>query len=168
MYLGGEFGEDADEVNAYAASTFFTVDRIASYLQEWKEYYNSGGLILTDRYTTSNAIHQGSKLQHNEREDFFNWLYEYEFDLIGLPAPDLVLYMDIEANQALERLERRQQETGTSGDIHETDISHLALSALSGRHAADYYGWHKIACFDGKRERGEFEIHNEVINFLQL
>jgi len=168
MYLGGEFGEDADSVNPYAASTFFTVDRIASYLQDWKEYYESGGLILTDRYTTSNAIHQGAKMQSHQREFFFEWLYSYEFNLIGLPAPDIVIYMDIEAGQATKRLERRQQETGTTGDIHETDAAYLELSSRSGRQAAEHYGWHKIACFDGDRERGEFEIHNEILNFLQL
>jgi len=168
MYLGGEFGSGPDCVNAYAASTFFTVDRIASYLQDWKEYYDQGGLILTDRYTTSNAIHQGAKLPPGKREAFFRWLYTYEFQLIGLPEPDHVLYMDIDATDAAERLERRQHETGTSGDIHETDISFLELCAHTGRQAADYYGWHKIPCFDGDRARGEFEIHGEILKFLQL
>jgi len=168
MYLGGEFGNDPDAVNAYAASSFFTVDRIASFLQDWKEYYGSGGLILTDRYTTSNAIHQGAKLPIDKREQFFKWLYEYEFELVGLPKPDFVIYMDIDAHQSSMRLSRRQSQTGTSADIHEQDIAFLDQSAKSGKQAADYYGWHKIKCFDGDVERSVDEIHAQVYNLLQV
>jgi len=168
MYLGGEFGNDPDAVNAFAASSFFTVDRIASYLQDWKEYYDSGGLILTDRYTTSNAIHQGAKLTPDKRERFFKWLYEYEFELVGLPKPDFVIYMDIEAHRSVARLSHRQAQTGTSADIHEQDISFLEQSAKSGRQAADYYGWHKIKCFDGDNERTVEEIHDQIYNLLQV
>ena len=162
MYLGGEFGGDPDAVNAYAASSFFAVDRFASFIQDWRDYYNGGGLVLTDRYTASNAIHQGAKLPPEDRECFFEWLYDYEFNLMGLPAPDLVIYMDIEAGQAARRLSRRQSETGTAGDIHETDIEYLRQSAGCGAHAADFYGWTKFSCFTDSRERGEDEIHREI------
>jgi len=168
MYLGGKFGNDPDAVNAFAASSFFTVDRIASYLQDWKEYYEDGGLILTDRYTTSNAIHQGAKLASDKREKFFKWLYEYEFELIGLPKPDFVIYMDIEAHKSALRLSNRQLQTGTSADIHEQDIAFLEQSAKSGGQAADYYGWHKIKCFDEEKERSADEIHAQVYNLLQV
>jgi len=168
MYLGGDFGLDPDSVNAYAASTFFTVDRIASYLQDWKAYYESGGLIVTDRYTTSNAIHQGAKLPAEELERFFKWLYEYEFDMVGLPKPDCVIYMDIKARHAMKRLSQRQAETGTKADIHELDAGFLDQSARAGLHAADYYGWHKISCFDGERQRSVSEIHKDIMAVLQL
>jgi dTMP kinase len=167
MYLGGEFGGDPDAVNAYAASSFFAVDRIASFIQDWRGHYEGGGLILTDRYTTSNAIHQGAKLPPQQRERFFAWLYEFEFNLLGLPAPDFVIYMDIEAEQAARRLQRRQAETGTAGDIHENDMAYLAHCALSGRHAADHYGWHRVSCFLDGRERSESEIHQEIYTTLK-
>jgi thymidylate kinase len=93
MYLAGEFGKNPDDVNAYAASTFYAVDRYASFRKVWGAYYSSGGLILTDRYTTSNAVHQASKVSDHMRKDFFRWLYEFEFDLMGLPAPDDVFYL---------------------------------------------------------------------------
>jgi len=168
MYLGGAFGNDPDSVNPYAASSFFTVDRIASYLQDWKAYYEDGGFVLTDRYTTSNAIHQGAKLSSVARENFFRWLYSYEFELVGLPKPDNVIYMDIEAEQSAKRLARRQTETGTKGDIHEQDLNYLALSAQSGRQAADYFGWIKVNCFSGEHEHSEEEIHREVLRVLEL
>ena len=166
MYLGGEFGNDPDAVNAYAASSFYAVDRFASYIQDWGEYYRNGGLVLTDRYTTSNALHQGAKLPAERREDFFKWLYEYEFDRIGLPAPDSVVYLDIEAGQAALRLKRRQMQTGSGGDIHEKNIEYLSQSARSGKQAAALYGWHIIRCFDGERERAEDELHREISDFI--
>jgi len=167
MYLGGEFGGDPDAVNAYAASSFYAVDRIASFIRDWRGYYEGGGLVLTDRYTTSNAIHQGAKLPPDERESFFKWLYEYEFDLLGLPAPDFVIYMDIGAEQAYRRLSRREAETGTVGDIHEKDIKYLECCAHTGMQAASQYGWHAIRCFVDGCERSEDEIHHEIYTTLK-
>ena len=162
MYLGGEFGNDPDAVNAYAASSFFAVDRYASFMQDWRGYFESGGLVLTDRYTTSNAIHQGAKLPHEQRERFFSWLYDYEFNLMGLPPPDLVLYMDINAQTAARRLRQRQADTGTDADIHEKDAVYLEQCAKSGAEAAAFYNWRKISCFLEARERTEEEIHLEI------
>lgn len=162
MYLGGEFGDDPDSVNAYAASSFYAVDRFASFVQDWRGYYESGGLVLTDRYTTSNAIHQGAKLPSDKREHFFKWLYEYEFTLLGLPAPDSVIYMDIEAKQAARRLRARQAETDTTGDIHEKDAAYLENCAQCGKQAALLYNWIRICCFRDGRERDEGSIHREI------
>ena len=166
MYLGGEFGDDPDAVNAYAASSFFAVDRFSSFMQDWRGYYESGGLVLTDRYTTSNAIHQGAKLPDGQRELFFKWLYDYEFRLMGLPAPDYVLYMDITADASAKRLRQRQIETGISGDIHEKDISYLDQCAKTGAQAADFYNWHKIKCFTESGERTREDIHTETYELI--
>ena len=108
MYLGGEFGSSPDDVNAYAASTFYAVDRYASYKKVWGEYYRNGGLLISDRYTTSNAVHQGGKVPPEEREEFFRWLYELEYTRMGLPRPDLVLCLD----------RPTQRPTFTSGTRH--------------------------------------------------
>jgi dTMP kinase len=167
LYLGGEFGNDPDAVNAYAASSFFAVDRIASFIQDWRRYYEGGGLVLTDRYTTSNAIHQGAKLPPEKREGFFKWLYEYEFDLLGLPAPDFVIYLDIGAEIAYRRLSLRQAETGLGGDIHEQDIAYLESCAQTGIQAAKQYGWHAIRCLLDGCERSEDEIHREIYTTLK-
>jgi len=166
MYLNGEFGDSPDSVNAYAASSFYAVDRYASFAQDWHEYYNSGGLILTDRYTTSNALHQGAKIAENEREQFFKWLYDYEFNRIGLPAPDLVIYMDITAEFAATRLKRRQTETGTSADIHENDMTYLRNCAKSGKHAAEELDWQCISCVSNGSERDLNEIHSEIYKLV--
>ncbi|MCL2124861.1 MAG: thymidylate kinase [Oscillospiraceae bacterium] len=162
MYLEGDFGNDPDAVNAYAASSFFAVDRFASYKQDWGDYYNNGGLILTDRYTTSNAIHQGSKLPYEQRASFFKWLYEYEFDLMRLPAPDVVLFMDIDVKTAIRRIKQRQSNAGARSDIHENDISYLEHCAQCGEQAAEYFGWRKVQCYIGEQERTVNDIHDEI------
>ena len=149
MYLGGEFGSNPGDVNAYAASTFFAVDRFASYAKVWRDYYLGGGLLLADRYTTSNAIHQGSKLPPEERGEFFRWLYDFEFRLLGLPKPDAVLYMDVSLDTSLSQMRRRESETNTKGDIHETDNAYLAKCLECGALAADTLGWTRIQCENG-------------------
>jgi dTMP kinase len=166
MYLAGEFGEDPNAVNAYAASSFFAVDRFASYIKVWRSYYKNGGTIVTDRYTTSNALHQGSKLPAGDRPEFFSWLYRYEFDLMELPKPDIVLYMDISAQKAAQRMRARETATGTNSDIHERDIEYLKKCSECGRMAANHFGWNTISCFDGDRPRSELEIHEEIVHLL--
>lgn len=167
MYLNGEFGDDPDAVNAYAASSFYAVDRFASFKQDWGDYYSHGGLVLTDRYTTSNAIHQGAKLPPARRGDFFKWLFEYEFDLIGLPKPDLVIFMDIEAEYAARRLNCRQAETDTAGDIHEKDALYLKHCSKCGKQAALLYNWRAIDCVRGGCERCEGELHEEIYGIVK-
>ena len=118
MYLGGEFGARPSDVNAYAASTFYAVDRFASYQKVWKEYYQNGGLMLSDRYTTSNAVHQGSKEPDESREDFFRWLYEFEYGHMELPKPDIVIYLDVPTELTGQMLRRREHDTHTHADIN--------------------------------------------------
>ena len=158
MYLAGEFGDKPGDVNAYAASAFFAVDRYASYIQDWREYYQSGGLIVTDRYTTSNAVHQASKLNPGEREGFLHWLSDFEYGRMGLPAPDLVLFVDVELETALAHLRRREAETHTQADIHERDDSYLAASIEAARTAAKLYGWKRL-----EGSAGVEEIARQVI-----
>ena len=166
MYLGGELGDSPDAVNAYAASSFYAVDRYASYLQDWRDYYLNGGLILADRYTTSNALHQGSKVSDDERAQFLKWLYEYEFDLLRLPRPDMVLYMNIDAELSGKRLLKRQSETGESRDIHELDSGYLKKCASLGREVADFYGWHSIDCTKDGAELGMAQLHDIVYDIV--
>jgi len=167
MYLNGDFGENPADVNAYAASSFFAADRYASFVQDWGEYYKSGGLIVTDRYTTSNALHQGSKMESSQRKTFFDWLYEYEFSLIGLPKPNLVFYMNIPATVAAERLSLRQEKTGTHADIHEQDFLYLSSCAESGAQAAAQFDWCVIDCEKNAQARSAEDIHSEIFERLQ-
>lgn len=163
MYLNGEFGVHPGDVNAYAASAFYAVDRYASYKKVWGEQYVRGGLILADRYTTSNAVHQASKLPEEEWESFFEWLFEFECDKLGLPRPDQVILLDMPTQRAVEMLRRRESDTHTAGDIHEVDTAYLALCRKTALAAATYFGWHKIPCVtpDGTLRTVE-DIHTEI------
>lgn len=166
MYLAGEFGDNPEDVNAFAASTFYAVDRFASYKKDWGNYYQSGGLLLADRYTTSNAVHQGSKVKPEEREDFFQWLYDFEFRLMELPRPDLVIYLNMPTEQALELLHQRQAKTGGSGDIHERDAVYLKKCGETALAAARYYGWAEIGCAAGGDIREALDIHDEIYSLV--
>lgn len=162
MYLGGEFGPNPADVNAYAASTFYAVDRFASYRKAWGEYYQKGGMILSDRYTTSNAVHQGSKLEASRREEFFRWLYDLEFERMELPKPDLVVYLDVPTALTEGMMRHREQETNTHADIHEKDLNYLRTCRETGLEAAAFYGWTVVHCDREGRMRTIEEIHREI------
>ena len=162
MYLGGEFGKDPSNVNAYAASAFYAVDRYASYKKAWGQWYNDGGLILSDRYTTSNAVHQASKEAPEQRQEFLRWLYEFEYDKLGLPKPDLVIYLDVPTAFTEQLMRGREAATGTHADIHEKDTAYLATCRETGRAAAEYYGWQIINCVKDGQMRSIEDIHEEI------
>lgn len=162
MYLGGEFGKSPSDVNAYAASAFYSVDRYASYRKVWGKWYEEGGLVVSDRYTTSNAVHQASKEPEDKREDFLNWLYDFEYDKLGLPRPDLVIYLDVPTDFTEKMLRHRESETHTQADIHEQDMQYLATCRRMGRAAAEHYGWTVIRCVRDGAMRSVEDIHEEI------
>ena len=162
MYLGGEFGKSPSDVNAYAASAFYSVDRYASYRKVWGKWYEAGGLVVSDRYTTSNAVHQASKEPEDKREDFLNWLYDFEYDKLGLPRPDLVIYLDVPTDFTEKMLRHRETETHTQADIHEQDTQYLATCRRMGRAAAEHYGWTVIRCVRDGAMRSKEDIHEEI------
>ena len=162
MYLGGEFGKSPSDVNAYAASAFYSVDRYASYRKVWGKWYEEGGLVVSDRYTTSNAVHQASKEPEDKREDFLNWLYDFEYDKLGLPRPDLVIYLDVPTDFTEKMLRHRESETNTHADIHEQDMQYLATCRRMGRAAAEHYGWTVIRCIRDGAMRSMEDIHEEI------
>ena len=162
MYLGGEFGNKPSDVNAYAASAFYAVDRYASYKQDWGKWYEDGGLILSDRYTTSNAVHQASKETGESRDAFLKWLYEFEYDKLGLPRPDLTIYLDVPTDFTEKLMRGREQDTGTKADIHEQDTEYLNTCRRTGRAAAEFYGWTVIDCVKDGQMRSIEDIHQEI------
>ena len=162
MYLGGQFGTNPKDVNAYAASSFYAVDRYASYKMDWGQWYEEGGVVLSDRYTTSNAVHQASKEQGENRQAFLKWLYDFEYDKLGLPRPDLTIYLDVPTDFTEKMLRGREAATNTSADIHEKDMTYLATCRESGREAARFYGWTVIQCVKDGQMRSIEDIHNEI------
>ena len=167
MYLNGDFGSRPDDVNAYASSIFYAVDRYASYMTDWKAYYQSGGVVLSDRYTTSNAVHQGAKLPPEEQPRFFDWLYDLEYVKLGMPRPDLVIFLDVDLATSEARMHRRQLKTGKSGDIHERDTEYLQLCLDTGHRAAAHYGWRVVDFMKDGKEREVDEKHEEIYKIVR-
>lgn len=167
MYLGGEFGTKPDDVNAYTASTFFAVDRFASYKKDWGSVYEQGGIFLSDRYTTSNAVHQGSKLSEEELPAFFRWLSDLEYDKMCLPRPDLVIYLDVDIETSLARMRRREAKNHTHADIHEKDVEYLRRCLRTADRAAEFYGWKRIPYLKDGVERDVDEKNAEIYRIIR-
>lgn len=167
LYLGGAFGTKPSDVNGYAASAFYAVDRFASYKQDWGKWYEEGGLVISDRYTTSNAVHQTAKEPEENRQEFLRWLYEFEYDRLGLPKPDLVIYLDVPTEFTDKLMRQRESSTGTQADIHEKDMAYLATCRQTGRMAADFYGWKVIHCVRDGAMRSIEDIHEEIYGYVK-
>lgn len=146
MYLSGEFSQNAADVNAYAASTFYAADRYASYKLYWEKNYKDGELILASRYVCSNAVHQMSKLPRSEWDGFLEWLEDYEYDKLGLPRPDRTVILDIPVELSQKRLSERYNGDESRKDIHESDISYMNNCRRCALYAAQKKGWDVVSC----------------------
>ena len=163
LYLNGAFGTDPADVNAYAAATFYSVDRFASYKQDWGGWYEQGGLVIADRYTTSNAVHQTSKLPREQQRAFLDWLFDFEYRKMGLPEPDRVIYLDMPTELSEQMMRRREEATHTHADIHEQDEAYLRSCRESAARVVDWCGWQRIRCDRDGRIRSIQDIHQEVL-----
>lgn len=168
MYLNGEFGGSPDAVNAYAASSFYAVDRYASYKKFWEEAYRGGALIVAARYTTSNAIHQMAKLPEAEWDTYLRWLEQYEYDLLGLPRPDRVLFLDMPPAVSQRLLSARYQGDDGKKDIHERDRAYLLRCRQTALYAGRQLGWDIVSCGDDEGPYQEDVITEELIRLIGL
>lgn len=164
MYLNGQFGSNPNDVNAYAASVFYTVDRYASYKVKWGEYYNNGGTVISGRYTTSNAIHQASKLSPENWKDFLDWLYDFEYSKIGIPKPDKVIFLDMPIEVSQKLLSKRYCGDESKKDIHESDTAYLDSCRKAAVFTAEYSGWEIIPCSENGNARSIEDISKDVLN----
>ena len=166
MYLSGEFGENAKDVSPYIASTFYAVDRYATYKRYYEDYYKNGGIILADRYTTANMVHQAGKIQDKaERDKFLKWLWDFEFNLYGLPVPTKTFFINMPPNYALKLIENRENKFTHQAqkDIHERDKSHIVDSYETACSLVNDYDWYEVKCVnDDGAIRTVDDIHNEI------
>lgn len=166
MYLAGEFGTDPCDVNPYAASAFYTVDRYASYKSSWGEYYNSGGSVIAGRYTTSNAVHQTSKLPKNEWKSFLDWLYDFEYNKIAVPKPDAVIFLDMPVEVSQQLLEKRYSANNGKKDIHESNTAYLNACREAAVFTAEYSGWHIVGCSENGKPRTVDKIADDILRHV--
>lgn len=162
MYLSGRFGEDAEAVNAYAASSFYTVDRYASYKTVWGNFYGGGGVVVADRYTTSNAVHQCAKLPRAQWDAYLAWLFDFEYEKIAIPKPDLVVYLDVDPAVSQKLMTQRYGGDEAKKDIHEKNLVYLGHSRLAAQYCAGALGWHCVPCSHERQMRAREAIHEDV------
>lgn len=166
MYLNGDFGKDPNDVNAFAASSFFAVDRFASFRRRWGADYKDGLLILADRYTTSNMVYQMPKLPRSDWEDFLTWLQDFEYVRLGIPKPDLTIYLDMPPEISQKLLEKRYRENGGVKDIHESNMAYLNACRQTAAFAAKRLGWQVISCAFNNMPKEKENIHREILDIV--
>ena len=162
MYLQGALGSRPGDVSAYAASTLYAVDRYGAYKEDWGADYESGQLILANRYTTSNAVHQAPKLPEEERWAYLDWLFDLEYNRLALPEPNLVIYLDLPAEISGQLLRLRQEATHTKADIHEQDGAYLRACRESAQEIVRRLGWRRVDCSRDGAVRTPEDIHQEL------
>lgn len=170
MYLAGAFGDNALNINPYPVSTMFAIDRYASYKMDWESFYNAGGIIVTDRYTTSNMVHQASKIENiDEKSKYLGWLEDLEYNKMGIPKPDLVIFLNMPTEMAVKLMEARKNKiTGEEKkDIHEKDTSYLKKSYDNACDIAKKYNWQEIKCVENKRLKTIEEIGEEIYTLVK-
>ena len=166
MYLAGEFGKNPGDVNAYAASLFYAVDRFASFKKGWCDFYNNGGLILAGRYATSNAIHQTSKLDKSEWAEYLAWLEDLEYEKVGIPKPDKVIYLNVPIEVSQKLLSERYDGDESKKDIHEKDMDYLMACRKAAKYASKKCNWNVINCADGNKPRTIESISDEILSIV--
>lgn len=166
MYLSGQFGKDPQDVNAYAASTFYAVDRFASFKRDWGGFYEGGGIVVADRYTTSNAVHQCSKLPQEQWDAFLAWLFDFEYHLLGIPSPDLVVYLSVDPAVSQRLMTGRYQGDESRKDIHEGNLAYLRRSRLAAEYCSSRLGWRQIECCRGGQMRTVEAIQADILALI--
>jgi dTMP kinase len=170
MYLRGEFGENPNKVNPYAASAFYAVDRFASFQKEWQGFYIEGGMIIADRYTTSNLIHQAVKFtDEKEKEKYLDWVWDFEFNRLALPVPDVVFFLDMPPDFSEKLIAMRKNKFTGKGqkDIHEINKDYLRESYKNACWIAEKYNWVKIECVQNNEVKPIAEIHENLYFLLK-
>ena len=164
MYLAGEFGDKPGDVNAFAASSFYAVDRYANFKRHWKDLYENDYVILADRYTTSNCVHQCSKLPEEDWDSYISWLYNYEFNQLAIPKPDLVIFLDMDPEISQKLMSSRYKGDENKKDIHEKDTEYLAKCRKAAFYSAEKLGWKVIKCYSDGNPLPIEEIANKISN----
>lgn len=167
MYLGGEFGSSADDVNAYAAGAFYAVDRYASFNLGWKKDYESGTLIIADRYATSNSIYQMEKIEESKWDEYLEWSEDFEYNKLSIPRPDCVIYLDMPVEISQRLMTSRYNGDENKKDVHEVNVDFLNKCRKSALYTAEKQGWKVIECSNGKEPYSVDEIHKKIVDIVK-
>jgi len=165
MFLGGEFGNDANVIDAYQASAFYAVDRVATMAKINVKDYD---YIIFDRYVPSNMIHQSARVKDkNELEEFLTWIDEFEFGKMRLPRPDKIIFLDMPVEVSLELANARKDlKNGQTHDIFEEDKNHMFRAYENAKYVAEKFGWERIDCVEDGKLKSIEKIHQDILTKL--
>lgn len=170
IYLSGELAENPKEISPYIASTFYAADRYVTFKREYEKYYNNGGIILADRYTTSNMVHQAGKIEDaEERKKFLDWLWDFEFNLYGLPVPTQIIFLNMPTEYAIKLMKNRKNKftNEEKKDIHERNLEHLKDAYNEALKVSKKYNWYEIKCIKDNRISTIDDIHEEIFKEIK-
>ncbi|MDR1240525.1 MAG: thymidylate kinase [Oscillospiraceae bacterium] len=169
IYLQGGLSENAFDVNAYAASSFFAVDRFINYIKFWKDFYQKkDSILICDRYTTSNMIYQLAKIKRECWDEFLEWLIEYEYKKLEIPEPDAVVYLKIPLKISQELMKIRYKGDISRRDLHESDEKYLVECELAAQYSSRKFNWNIIDCLDKNEKIDTTErISNKILKIAK-
>lgn len=168
MYLNGDFG-DSSSLDAYQANALYAVDRLCT-MQQYKSFIENGGNIVFDRYTQSTMLHQSALLKdQNEIDSFLQYVEHFEFGILKLPKPDVVVFLDVPVEYGKKLADaRKQYKSGMKNDIYEQDFAHLKKAYNAGKYVANKMGWLTIECVKNGKMLSIDEIHKDILTKLGL
>lgn len=166
MYLNGELGDNPDDVNAYAASSFYAVDRVASYLKYWKKDYEECDYIIADRYVTSNIIYQMTKVDKTQRDEYIEWCEDYEYNRLCVPKPDIVIYLDMPPEVSQKLMSGRYNGDESKKDIHEKNMDFLLTCRESALYALEKLSWVHISCAHENEPKSIETITQQILDTI--
>ncbi len=169
--LHGAYGDDASSINPYFTSPMYSMDRYAYFQSLERTDDTEYDFGICSRYTLSNMIHQGAKLVSNEeKSEYWAWLHNYEYDILGIPKPTLCVYLHIPFEVCRANIEKRNAEEGKVIDIHE-NLAYLEMVENHVKDIMDYgptyaepINLKKIDCYDA--EKGE--MYNKHIILARI
>lgn len=168
MYLNGSLSDNPVRLNPYAVSSFFAVDRFVSYVRDWENDYNEGALILANRYTSSNVSYQMAKVPEGEWDGYLKWIYDYEYNKLGLPRPDVTVYLDISVEVSQKLMNKRYLGDHSKKDLHESNINFLSLCVKASRYVAERDNWMVIDCLENGNLKNIRQINENIISQLRV
>jgi dTMP kinase len=170
-YLNGKYGS-LKEMGPYKSSIFYALDRFdaASEIRKWLK---EGRVVIANRYVSSNMAHQGAKiLKSAERRKYFNWNYSLEYEIFGIPKPNLTIVLNVPATIAqglVDKKGSREYIGGVKRDIHEANLQHLKRAEATYKELIGLYpkDFRLIMCVESKRLLSVPEVHEKVWDMVK-
>ena len=166
-YLKGNYGK-ISSLSPYFVNSLYAQDRAITWITGLKQEYDKGNIIVLDRYTTSSLIYQSSVIDNpKEKENFINYVCDYEYHKIGIPIPDLVIFLHVPFKLSRTLKGKRTSNEGIKNDIHERDYEYLKKAYDTSIEIAKKYNWNFIECSSNNKMRSPEEIHEDIYKLIK-